>query len=138
MTSTTSNVVDRRGELLAELLLQELAPQFLVQPTTDTLGYDLLAGFANQQGGVNSYAVQVKATEKPIGDSYRFRRSDFDRFVHSNLPTLLLVVDVKRNQLGYGWLREQNIVRTGDDYVDLGLKPIDEREKESLLEHVTR
>ena len=99
------SVVGRRGELLAELFLQELNPVFISRPTTKDLGYDLLVGFPNEKDGINTFAVEVKSMEKPPGSSVTIPRSIFHRIAHSNVPGLLLVADVKRNRLFYAWLR---------------------------------
>jgi len=61
-------IIGRRGELIAELFLQDLNPSFVAKPTTD-FGYDFFVGFPNSDGGINNYAVQVKATERPVPSS---------------------------------------------------------------------
>lgn len=63
-----------------------------------------MVGFRNKRGGINTFAVEVKATEKPPVGGYRLGRSLFDRLVGSNVPVLLVVADVKRSELYYGWL----------------------------------
>src|SRR5688572_9816621 len=103
--NSRSELVERRGELLAELFLQELDPVFLSRPTSPAdLGYDFLVGFVNSEGGTNTFAVQVRATEGPVSSPYPVPRQSFDRLTRSNVPGLLLVVDAKQNQLHYAWL----------------------------------
>jgi hypothetical protein len=92
---------------MAELFLQEFNPLFISRPTTDELGYDLLVGFSNKRGGINTFAVEVKGTERPPGPRFQILRRTFERIAHSNLPGLLLVADVKQNTLYYGWLRSK-------------------------------
>lgn len=99
----SSDLVARRGELMAELFLEDFEPQLLARPTSDKLGYDLLAGFPNKEGGINTFAVQVKPTDRPPTQVALSRRS-FDRLAKSNIPGLLLVPDVKQNRMYYAWL----------------------------------
>lgn len=98
--SSRKQLVERRGELLAEFFLEDFAPAFLARPSAD-LGYDYLMGLANAEGGMNLAAVQVKATERPVPSRMPIRRDMYDRMAHSNVPVLFLVVDVKKNLLYY-------------------------------------
>jgi hypothetical protein len=102
MTEAESHaqMIGRRGELLAELLLQDLTPTFVAR-SPDDLGYDFFIGLPNSRGGINIAAVQVKATEKPVKPRFRIARRSYESLANSNVPVLLLVVDVKRNQLFY-------------------------------------
>lgn len=102
MTEAESHaqMIGRRGDLLAELLLQEFNPAFVAR-ATDELGYDFFMGVPNERGGINITAVQVKATEKRVSPRYRIGRRLYQSLANSNVPVLLLVVDVKRNQLFY-------------------------------------
>ena len=52
-TQTNKQVISRRGELLAELFLQDLHPSFVAKPTAD-FGYDFFVGFPNTHGGINN------------------------------------------------------------------------------------
>jgi hypothetical protein len=124
--------VDRRGELLAELFLQDLGPEFLARPTFD-FGYDLLMGFRNSRGGLNNVAVVVKATERPVQARYTVSRRDFERWANSNIPVLLLVVDVKNNRLFHTW-PTPDIARDtgGSGTISIRLTEIDESMKETL------
>jgi|HubBroStandDraft_1064217.scaffolds.fasta_scaffold17007_3 hypothetical protein len=45
---THSGMVEHRGELMAELLLQDLGPTFVARAER-TLGYDYFAGFPNSK-----------------------------------------------------------------------------------------
>lgn len=97
-TRSRDEIVHRRGELLAELFLEELEPEFLARPSTD-LGYDYLVGFRNPRGGINNVAVQVKATERLARRQYVISRKAYHHLANSNIPVLLLVVDAKENRL---------------------------------------
>jgi Domain of unknown function (DUF4365) len=93
-------LMGRRGELLAELFLQELGAEFVARPTAD-LGYDFFVGFSNPDGGLNIAAVQVKATDRPVQAQYPIQKRLFRRLANSNVPVLLLVANVKENRLFY-------------------------------------
>ena len=95
-----SGILGRRGELLAELFLQDLGAEFVARPTSD-LGYDFFVGFNNPEGGVNIAAVEVKATDRPVKSRYPVPKQVFRRLANSNVPVLLLVVNVKENRLFY-------------------------------------
>jgi hypothetical protein len=110
---------------MAELFLQELEPAFISRPTTDRVGYDLLVGFTNERGGINTFAVEVKGTEQPPSGPFSLTRTIFERFAHSNIPGLLLVADVKHNQLYYAWLNASSRM-SGTANVSIPLMMLDE------------
>jgi len=85
---------------MAELFLQDLQPEFVAR-STDDLGYDFLVGFTNPKGGINTVAVVVKATPQVVPSRFLIKRRLYDLLTHSNIPGLLLVVDVKQNKLYY-------------------------------------
>jgi len=121
----------RRGELLAELFFQELDPVFVSRPTTQEIGYDLLVGFANEKAGINTFGIEVKTTERPLGSHFPISRHVFNRLAHSNVPGLLLVADVKRNRLYYAWLRSKGS-QNGGDTILIPLVEINEITKREL------
>lgn len=121
---------------MAELFLQELEPEFVAQSTADDFAFDFLIGFANKDGGVNTYAVEVKATDKPIKDTYRVPRELFNRLTHSNIPLILLVVDVKQNALFYAWPSQDGDVTPSVSTVALPLIRVDEKSRAALREQM--
>ncbi len=130
--SSIPSIVGRRGELIAELFLQELNPSYVAQSEPD-FGYDFFVGFPNSDGGVNTYGVEVKATERPIRDSFRIRTSTFERLAHSNVPALLLLVDVKQNQLFYAWITPEGMKgRPSTNTIAVPVTQIDDAVKEEL------
>lgn len=131
-TSQKEKLIGRRAELMAELFLQDLEPEYVAQATDEDFGYDFLVGFANKQGGTNTYAVQVKATEQPVNDKCRLPRHLFDRLAHSNIPVLLLVVDVKRNSLFYAWPRDEPKAKSRTGLVSVAVQRVDEVSKAAL------
>lgn len=135
-TRSQADVVARRAELLAELFLQDLGATFVSRPTADT-GIDFIVAFANGQGGTNLSAVEVKATEHPVGDFYALDAKWYKRLTHSNVPSLLLVVDAKHNRLYHAWPSAEDVkpnssVRT----VRIRMEPIDEEVKEQIRERL--
>jgi hypothetical protein len=94
--------VERRSELMAELFLQQLNPISLVRSTHD-LGYDFLVTFKNRRGGTNTFGVEVKGVDSNVPSSFMVNKVLYNRLVLSNIPSFLLVADVKRNKLFYGW-----------------------------------
>ncbi|MFP4031337.1 MAG: hypothetical protein ACLFRG_05275 [Desulfococcaceae bacterium] len=124
--------VGRRAELLAELFLQELEPEFLAKAPSENFAFDFLIGFLNEEGGFNSFAVEVKATETPVSGEYSVKRNLFRKMANSNIPVLLLVIDVKRNELFFAWPEEGNIAKADRGSVVIPLKKIDETSKMEL------
>jgi hypothetical protein len=127
-----SSLPARRAELLAEVFFEELKPEFVARPPTPDVGYDLLVGFRNEKSGINTFAVEVKSTEEPVGPRFPLPRTTFDRLAHSNVPAILLVVDVKRNQLYYAWLLA-NGEKRGTPTVSVPLTELTDATKPVLL-----
>lgn len=125
-------MVEHRGELMAELLLQDLRPTFVARAGRN-LGYDFYAGFPNSKGGINVTAVEVKATDRPVPARFSINRRTYERLAHSNIPVLLLVADVKQNRLFYAWPRPDGASeRRRSDTVAMPLVEIDDRAKAEL------
>jgi hypothetical protein len=101
-TRTNTELIARRGELLAELFLQDLQPEFVARPVEE-FGYDFFAGFSNPRGGVNVVAVEVKSTEQPSNHFLVIPKAKYARWANSNIPVLLHVVDVKANDYFFAW-----------------------------------
>lgn len=133
---TKTNPTWRRAELMAEIFLQELEPEFVVQPTADEFAFDFLIGFSNQEGGVNTYAVEVTATEQRVEDAYQVPRQLFNRLAHSNIPLLLLVVDVKHNAIYYSWPSQDKCVQVDAQTVAISLTQVDEDTRKALRQRM--
>jgi hypothetical protein len=135
-TRSQAEIVGRRAELLAELFLQDLGATFVSRPTDDT-GIDFIVAFPNGQGGTNLSAVEVKATEHPVGDFYALDKKWYKRLAHSNVPSLLLVVDAKHNRLYHAWPSEKGLKPNSDvRSVRIRIAPIDEEVKEQIRERL--
>lgn len=134
--SSKADLVGRRGELLAELLLEDLGAEFVARPMSD-FGYDYFVGFNNAEGGINIAAVEVKATEGPVGSRFPVQKRLFRRLAHSNIPVLLLVANVKENRLFYAFPSAQASSGNPDARtVSIPLTEIDDAAKNELREQL--
>ncbi|MFN0056085.1 MAG: DUF4365 domain-containing protein [Planctomycetales bacterium] len=103
--SANSELIARRGELLAEMFLNDCGAKITDLPSFE-YGIDHLAFFETGAKSFQVVAVQVKTIESPIPAEIRVDADLVHRAAQSNIPTLLLVVDVKQNKFGYAWLEE--------------------------------
>lgn len=128
-----TNQVLLRGELMAELFLQGLEPKFLAEANLANLPFDFFVGFSNSKGGVNTFAVEVKATENDIRSKYRLRADVYKALAYSNIPVLLLVVNVKDNLIYYSWPCENKAGSRLPEYVNVPVALIDDDSKNALV-----
>jgi hypothetical protein len=128
----------RRGELMAELFLQDLNPQYVARPAdSSAFGFDFIVAFANKKGGLNTFAVEVKSTSKPVGSTFTVRTRSYTALANSNPPVLLLVVNVKENAFYIAWPSDHpNASRLKGD-VRIPVTKIDSESKAQLLERLT-
>ena len=100
-----TELTHRRAELLAELFLQELQPSMLTRILANRPFGDFYAVFRTKMSRSVTISVEVKATEKPITGDFRFRAPirAAEAMRNSNIPMLLLVVDVKANEIYFNW-----------------------------------
>jgi hypothetical protein len=128
-----ADMIGRRGELMAELFLQDLNPSFVAKPTSD-FGYDFYLGVQNADGGINNYAVQVKATSRPVPSRFPLNMKLFKLLTHSNIPGLLIVADVKHNKLFYAWLTREkgDVDQEGNNIVRIPVTEVNDSVKEEL------
>jgi hypothetical protein len=136
-TKSHAGIAARRAELLVELFLQDLGATFVSDPRSDT-GYDFIVAFPNGKGGTNFSAVEVKATDHPIGHFYPLDKKWYTRLAHSNVPSLLLVVDAKQNRLYHAWPGEGDVKTLNSDArtVRVPVVPIDDTVKERIRERL--
>ena len=110
MTDQNKNLwyVARRGELLAEQFLLDLAPDQLSNLQGPAPPFDYLAFFSKSDGTPVVIAVEVKTTQREIKRSFPLAVSSaqLKRWVNSNLPVLLVVADVKNNEVFFNWVRD--------------------------------
>jgi hypothetical protein len=101
--------VGRRAELLALQFLQELgASIWAVAEGAKDRSFDAIASFLTKDQQSRIAAIEVKSTQQPVGKEFRFQENlkYIRASQHSNVPVLFLVVDVKQNQVYYGWARD--------------------------------
>lgn len=116
---------------MAELLLQDLEPLSLARPPQD-FGYDFLVVFTNSKGGINTFGVEVKSTDRPVSSSFVIDRQTYNRLAHSTIPGLLLVADVKQRNLFYGFPKPVDARLTESKSVHLPITKIDEKTRKEL------
>jgi hypothetical protein len=136
-SNSQAQMVARRAELMAELFFQSLDAAYVARFEHD-LAFDLLVGLPNQQGGIDNFAVEVKATQQPVRSGFRIPRKIHERLSHSNTPAMLLVADVKQDRLYYAWLRPEQAAaaRSDRDTIVVPLTEIDEGAKARLREEL--
>jgi hypothetical protein len=110
MTTKISEVpwyVTKRGELLTKQFLFEIEPDDLIYTGdhADHL-FDYMALFLRPDGSPVTIAIAVTATEEEIEGVYPFKISDLEKFKNSNIPVLILVIDVKRNKIFLNWAKD--------------------------------
>ena len=133
MKQTHSHVelVARRGELMAELFLQDLKPASIARPP-ENFGYDFLVSFTNPKGGINTFGVEVKATEQPVPFPFPVDRRTYDRLAHSTIKGLLLVADVKHNRLYSAWPPRVDTRNSASGSINIPLTEIDDKTRTVL------
>jgi hypothetical protein len=132
------NFESRRAELLSQIFLQDLAPDAIVtSPISADIGYDYLVVVQNIEQGTNTIAVEVKATATSRG-MLSMKYATLRRLALSNLPSLLLVVDVKGSNFFYAWLNSFSISRDKKVSAKIPIQKIDEIEKKRLFDTVRK
>lgn len=99
--------VTKRGELLAKQLLFELAPDDLVY-TGDHAEhiFDYMILYLRSDGSPVTIAMTVKPTEDEIKEVYPFKVSELNKLKKSNIPVLIVVIDVKRSHYFFNWVQD--------------------------------
>lgn len=126
----------RRAELMAELFLQELNPAFVAKTDNIDFGVDFILGFKNDSGGINVVFVEVKSTESTLRQDVKVSRNQFKILSNSNVPGLVLVVDVKTNSYYYR-LVDKLISIEGKSSIVLSLKEYKQEERDILINEIT-
>jgi hypothetical protein len=121
MTTKTKEpwYITKRGQLLSQEFLFELAPKQAIYTgdEPDHL-FDYMALFPKSDGSLVTIAIAVTATEEEIEGVYPFKVSDLEKFKNSNIPVLILVIDVKRNKFFLNWA-ENSIASEEKDSLNL-------------------
>ena len=132
-TQTKAQLRGRRAELMTELFLEELQPRFVARVTNSDFVFDFLISFLNARGGINTFAVYVKSTEQPVNGKFELQRDLYKTLANSNLPVLLLVVDVKQNQFYYAWPRDNPELAPVGDSVRVPVRLVDNDARQQLI-----
>jgi hypothetical protein len=137
-TNSQAQFIGRRGELMAELFLQDIGASVVARPHAD-IGYDFVVGFPNASGGIDFGAIEVKSTEHPVADSFPLGVRWCKLLAHTNVPTLLLVADVKRNRMYYGevWPKQLRKHR-GSGTIQVQVMEVDDASKKRIRQHLSR
>lgn len=102
-TREDQQLLARRAELLAEMFLNDLGARVTEAPSG---AVDYLAFFESSDEAFQVVAVEVKARETPIPAEFPIEGAKLAQVAKLNIPTLLLVVDIKQNKFGFAWLDE--------------------------------
>jgi hypothetical protein len=87
--------------------------------------------------GPNLSTVEVKATEHPVDHFFVLDTKWHKRLAHSNVPSLLLVVDAKHNRLYYAWPSDEDVKRkSGVRTIQIRVTPIEGEVKEQIRERL--
>ncbi|WP_150107196.1 DUF4365 domain-containing protein [Pedosphaera parvula] len=86
-------------------------PKFLAQATFQGATWDYMAAFQTKAGRLINITVKVIATEKPIPEEMIFVMSNkqANEILNSNLPILIVVVDVKTNSIACNWVSKATV-----------------------------
>lgn len=103
--------IERRADILAEMFVRDLNPKFIFQANLQRAVWDYMAAFQTKKGRLVNITITVKATEKPIPGTIIFVMSSgrANQIVNSNLPVLLLLVDVKTSAVAWNWISEATV-----------------------------
>jgi hypothetical protein len=112
-----------------------LGAEFVARPSSD-FGYDFFVGFNNPESGVNIAAVEVKATDQPVPYRYAPQKRLFRKLANTNIPVLLLIVNVKENRLFYA-LPGAQATDFDANVVWVPVTPVDESTKTELHDLLT-
>ena len=136
-TKSQAEFIARRAELMVELLLQDIGAIVVSKPDAD-IGYDFVVGFPNGSGGLTLSAIEVKATDEPVTDSFPIATRLFKLLAHANVPALLLVVDVKRNRMyqGRAWPKALRKHRSSNT-IYVPVTEVDDESKKSIRQHLS-
>ena len=105
--------------------------------TRSDFGIDFFVGFRNAKGGVNVVTVEVKATERLAGQRFQLKRAHFALLANSNVPGLILVIDVKRSRYYYSLANATDAAGEGE-FVSFPLTEWDEVGRRDLVETLSR
>lgn len=131
--------VTKRGNLLAQEFLFELEPKQVVYTGDEKESpFDYLTLFTKEDGSLATLAIAIRATESPVKEGNFFPTEDLEKLKKSNIPVLILVIDVKRNHCFFGWATEDfsSPSFSLDKLQKRGLRPAIPEEMEKLKQEI--
>jgi hypothetical protein len=106
-----SDYVGHRATLLAELFLRKLKPKLLAEAKFEGVVWDYIAAFQTRTGRLVNIAVEVKGREQPIPNKLTFHMGPEQvKALDSNLPILILIVDVRTSSFGWNWAIKAKVI----------------------------
>lgn len=108
--------INQRAELLAEETLLDLQAKSIFRVGgIESAPFDLIAVFSSKKKGMNLIPVEVRATEKPIGEKYTFlmNKKHLEGLINANVPVLFVIVNTKLNEVYLG-LASDIVTRSSD------------------------
>ena len=128
--------IARRGELLAEQFLLELEPSYLSLMQGQDFGIDYMAFFQKADGTPVVIAIEVKATQREMKGHFTLSSSQAQKLLNMNIPVLVIVVDVKDNNIYFNWIKDaisveqkDSLDKTSSCRISLRASTSEEREK---------
>ena len=134
----------QRGALLAQEFLLELGARYVASLEDVDVGLDFLAFFPKDDETDKIIAIEVKATEQELNGRYTMPASHLVRLQTMNVPTLIIVTDVKRNEIYFSWAHEavpserlSSLRNSHSCTIRLRKSTVEEREKlrQEILSH---
>jgi hypothetical protein len=128
--------VEERGILLAGEFLLELGAISAAAPPVG-IGFDYLAFFKSNDI-VTIIAVEVKTTERQIKIRYTVPYSVLHRLQRLNIPALIIVVDVKQNDIYFTWVKDAaaSLSTTSGHTISINLRKSTAEEREKLRQEI--
>lgn len=81
--------------------------------------------------------VEVKATEQLATQRWSLKRSQYALLSESNVPALILVVDVKRSRYFYALANQSLAIGKGES-VSFDIIEVDDKERTALVDKLSK
>lgn len=131
--------IEERATLLAEDFLLKLGPAFLSKPDKG-LKLDYIVFFQQPKKPLITIGVLVEATQKQIQEQISFYPIPARWILRSNIPVLLIVIDVKHNEVYFNWLQDElsskYIIRSVQKLPQIALRKFTQDEMNKLQEEI--
>lgn len=134
-TESKTWYIAQRGELLAQEFLVELGAFFVASLEQADIGIDYMAFFEKDKNKIVTIGVEIKATEREVNNKYTMSSSLIRRLQSLNIPVLIIISNVKHNEIFFNWARDlvppesQDFLQQSTCTVRLRKSTFDEKEK---------